>query len=89
LVISATRSPCAPLTTRLAPSIGQVAPAVTTVRRAAEEVAAASGGLLIRINPREPTACHAPWGEQPLRHVDLPVGALEGIRAIDSRLPPV
>jgi hypothetical protein len=57
--------------------------AVPTVRHASEEIAAAAGGLLIRINPREPTA----GSRRRFRHVDLPVGALEGIRAIDGRLP--
>lgn len=48
--------------------------AIPTIRFASER----SGGLLVRINPREP---HVPDG-----HVSMPVGALEGLSAIDAEL---
>jgi NAD-dependent SIR2 family protein deacetylase len=51
--------------------------AVPTVRRFGERMAAA-GAMLIRFNPREP--------EVPRGSISLPVGALEGIRAIDAIL---
>jgi NAD-dependent SIR2 family protein deacetylase len=52
--------------------------AVPTVRITCEKFARDRGGLLIRINPREP--------EVPSGHVSLPLGALAGLHAIDERL---
>jgi NAD-dependent SIR2 family protein deacetylase len=48
--------------------------AVPTVRYFCEEVAASPLATLIRINPREPLV--------PLGHLSLPIGALEGLRAL-------
>ena len=55
-----------------------VGTAIPTVRRASEQIARLLGGTLIRINPREP--------EVPQGHVGLPLGALEGLAAIDRIL---
>jgi NAD-dependent SIR2 family protein deacetylase len=52
--------------------------AVATIRMLAERVAGAPGSLLVRVNPREA-------GVRP-PHLSLPVGALEGLRAIDRAL---
>lgn len=52
--------------------------ALPTVRRYAE-LASASSGALIRINPREPEVRHD-------RGVSLPMPALEALRGIDDRL---
>jgi NAD-dependent SIR2 family protein deacetylase len=52
--------------------------AVPTVRRYAE-LAAASTGNLIRINPREPEVRHG-------RGISLPMNALEALTALDERL---
>jgi len=52
--------------------------AIPTVRRFCEEIALQSGGLLVRINVREP--------EVPEGHVSLPLGALESLRRIDELL---
>lgn len=49
--------------------------AVPTIRLACESVAARLGGLLARINPREP--------EVPRGHVGLALGALEALHALD------
>ncbi|MGQ0837134.1 SIR2 family NAD-dependent protein deacylase [Actinokineospora sp.] len=54
--------------------------AVPTVRRQAE-LASATTGALIRINPREPEVRHG-------RGVSLPMGAAEALAEIDARLPP-
>ena len=54
--------------------------AVPTVRRYAE-LASASDGALIRINPREPDVRHD-------RGISLPMGSLEALHAIDERLQP-
>jgi hypothetical protein len=51
---------------------------VPTVRQFCEAAAAAAGGTLIRINPREPAV--------PAGQVSLPLGALAALRAIDERL---
>jgi hypothetical protein len=48
------------------------------VRRFSEEIALESGGLLVRINVREP--------EVPEGHVPLPLGALEALRRIEKLL---
>jgi hypothetical protein len=53
-------------------------PAIPTVRNFCERLSA-RGATLIRINPREPMV--------PPGHVGLTLGALEGLRAIDARLP--
>lgn len=52
--------------------------AVPTVRRQCEQVAARSGGQLIRINPREAGA--------PADALSVAAGALEALRAIDERI---
>jgi NAD-dependent SIR2 family protein deacetylase len=52
--------------------------AVPTVRLFCQEMAALLGGTLIRINVRDP--------EVPRGHLGIPMGALEGLRAIDGRL---
>ena len=52
--------------------------AIPTVRRFCEEIALQSGGLLVRINVREP--------EVPEGQVSLPLGALESLRQIDELL---
>jgi NAD-dependent SIR2 family protein deacetylase len=52
--------------------------AVPTIRRFSEQTANEMCGSLIRINPREPAV--------PAGHISLPLGALEALRAIDSRL---
>lgn len=51
--------------------------AVPTVRMTTERLARAIGASIIRVNVREP--------EVPLGHIGLPLGALEGLRAIDTR----
>ena len=51
---------------------------VPTVRRQCEQVAAALGGTLIRINPREPKG--------PAGCISIPGGALESLHAIHDRL---
>ncbi len=51
---------------------------VPTVRLQCEQVAAALGGTLIRINPREPRG--------PAGSISIPAGALESLRAMDDRL---
>ena len=51
---------------------------VPTVRSQCERVAAALGGTLIRINPREPRG--------PAGSISIPADALESLRAIDDRL---
>ncbi len=48
--------------------------AVATVRYMSENIAARTGGILIRINPRD---THVPAG-----HISIPLGAAEGIEAI-------
>ena len=48
--------------------------AVATVRYMSENIAARTGGILIRINPRD---THVPNG-----HIAIPLGAAEGIEAI-------
>ncbi|WP_460957786.1 SIR2 family NAD-dependent protein deacylase [Parasphingorhabdus pacifica] len=53
--------------------------ALPTVRRYAE-LASASTGALIRINPREPEVRHE-------RGVSLPMGGLDALHGIDARLP--
>jgi NAD-dependent SIR2 family protein deacetylase len=52
--------------------------AIPTVRGFGEQVARATGGLLVRINPRESQA--------PTGHVSLALGAREGLRALDTRV---
>jgi NAD-dependent SIR2 family protein deacetylase len=52
--------------------------AVPTVRRFSERLVRAVGGLLVRLNVREP--------EVPDGYVGLPLGALAGLRAIDQWL---
>jgi NAD-dependent SIR2 family protein deacetylase len=52
--------------------------AIPTVRRLSERAANEKAGWLIRINPREPSV--------PAGQIALPLGALEALRAIDSRL---
>jgi NAD-dependent SIR2 family protein deacetylase len=52
--------------------------AVPTIRRYSEQTAREPGRTLIRINPRE--------SDVPRGHVSLPLGALEGLRAIDEAL---
>ena len=52
--------------------------AVPTVRYESERRAEQAGGILIRINPRDTFV--------PLGHISVPLGALEGIRRIDSQL---
>lgn len=52
--------------------------AVPTVRRQAE-LSSAADGALIRINPREPEVRHG-------RGIELPLGALEALTAINERL---
>jgi len=52
--------------------------AVPTVRWQCEQVAAALGGTLIRINPREPRG--------PAGCISIPAGALESLQAIQSRM---
>jgi NAD-dependent SIR2 family protein deacetylase len=54
--------------------------AIPTVRYFCEEQATSRLATLIRINPREPLV--------PSRHISLPVGALDGLRAIDQSLKP-
>jgi len=54
--------------------------AIPTVRAFSERVADASGGTLIRINPREP--------EVRPRHVGLGRGSLDALRALDAVFPP-
>ena len=49
--------------------------AIPTIRRSCEELARQSGGTLIRINPRE--------ADVPAGQVALPMGARDGLRAID------
>lgn len=51
---------------------------VPTVRWQCEQVAAALGGTLIRINPREPRG--------PAGCISIPTGALEALQAVDRRL---
>jgi NAD-dependent SIR2 family protein deacetylase len=51
--------------------------AVPTIRQISERAARQTGGTLVRINPRK--------SEVPPRHVALPMGALECLRAIDQR----
>lgn len=53
--------------------------AVPTVRRTCEAMAEESGGVLVRINAREPSVPHG--------HIGLATGALDALRAIDSLLP--
>jgi hypothetical protein len=53
--------------------------AIPSVRRFSEFLAARSGALLVRINPREP--------EVPPGHIGLPMNALAALRAIDDLLP--
>ena len=53
--------------------------AVATVRWQSEQVARRTGGVLIRINPRDTTIPAGP-------HVALPMGAAEGITAIRAAL---
>ena len=52
--------------------------AIPTVRNACERIARESGGLLIRINPREP--------EVPSGHLSIPSGALAALHALELRL---
>jgi NAD-dependent SIR2 family protein deacetylase len=52
--------------------------AVPTVRWQCERVAGASGGTLIRINPREP--------DGPAGTISIPAGALDALQAIDRQL---
>ncbi len=52
--------------------------AVPTVRYFCEEQAASPLATLIRINPREPFV--------PAGHLSLPIGALEGLRALNRSL---
>jgi NAD-dependent SIR2 family protein deacetylase len=52
--------------------------AIPSIRRFCEQTVREVGGLLIRVNPREP--------DVPRGHVALPLGALEAIRAIDRLL---
>lgn len=54
--------------------------AIPTVRNACEELARELKGTLIRINPREP--------EVPRGHVNLPLGAMEGLLGIQRILEP-
>ena len=49
-----------------------------TIRRYCEQISAQLGGTLVRVNPREP--------DVPAGQIGLPLGALEAIRAINSRL---
>jgi NAD-dependent SIR2 family protein deacetylase len=50
--------------------------AISTVRRLSETIVSAFGGTLVRLNPRD--------HQVPAGHISLPVGALEGLRAIDQ-----
>ncbi|MBV9124515.1 MAG: hypothetical protein JO112_14245 [Planctomycetes bacterium] len=62
--------------------------AIPTVRHFCEHLASTQNALLIRINPREPTLPPGPRGTRrpiPFPYLDLEVGALEGLRAIDQR----
>jgi NAD-dependent SIR2 family protein deacetylase len=52
--------------------------AIPSIRFATEHLGARPGAVAIRINPREPEV------RQP--HLSLPVGALEGLQAIDAEL---
>ena len=52
--------------------------AIPTIRHATEDLGARRGATAVRINPREPSI--------PAPHLSLPVGALEGLRAIDAAL---
>jgi NAD-dependent SIR2 family protein deacetylase len=52
--------------------------AIPTVRITCENIVGQLGGTLVRINPRESDVPHG--------HISLPVGALEALRALDSRL---
>lgn len=52
--------------------------AIPTVRHFSEQVAEGFGGLLVRINVREP--------DVPRRHVGLPMGAREALKEISSRI---
>ncbi len=52
--------------------------AVATVRRQSEQVAKRTGGVLIRINPRDTRVPPGP-------HLSLPLGAAEGIKAVCDR----
>lgn len=54
--------------------------AIPTVRRFSERTAERLGGLLVRLNPRDP--------EVPPGHVSLPRGALEGLTALDRLCAP-
>jgi NAD-dependent SIR2 family protein deacetylase len=54
--------------------------AVPTVRRFSQRLVATVGGVLLRINPREP--------EVPSGHIGIPLGALEVLRELDRRLAP-
>ena len=53
--------------------------AIPTVRWTCERAARLLGGLLVRLNPRDP---HVPEG-----HLSLPLPALAALQAIDARLP--
>lgn len=53
--------------------------AIATIRRFSEQLAAALGATLVRINPREPQVPGA-------RHVALGLGALAALRALHARL---
>ena len=54
--------------------------AVPTVRMFSQRLCSLEGTTLVRINPREPEI------PDPERHLSLPVGALEALRAIDERV---
>lgn len=51
--------------------------AIPTIRRLSERLGRRRGAILVRINPREP------WIDEP--HLSMPVGALEGLLAIDAQ----
>ena len=52
--------------------------AIPSIRRFCEQAVRETGGVLIRINPREP--------DVPSRQVSLPLGALDALRAVDVQL---